>query len=407
VTQARRVCVHYKEPSSFAPPVCVHYKEPSSFPRRRESSVVLSLLFLPSLLFAQDFSALDAASGKALFDRSWVQAPASAAAADGLGPYFNARSCAACHPAGGAGTATLTTMNVVIDDPGFGQMLQLRAVPGIEPEAQAALMYEAAGTMALADGTSVRLSKPRLVVDDQLDLESSQRRAPSLAGLALLEQVPLETLQARADPDDRDGNGISGEIAEGRFGWKAQTVTLREQIARALSLDLGLGSSLLPSAAGDCTPQQHACIEAARGITGDKFEAPDVVLDLLAAYIRGLPTPAAPAAAGQGAELFMTLGCQSCHTAELKTGAGQTLRPFTDLLLHDLGPDLASGHDPGWRTAPLWGLRERGPFLHDGRAATLVEAILWHGGEAAQSREAYRNLNSAQRAVLQDWLLGL
>jgi CxxC motif-containing protein (DUF1111 family) len=264
--------------------------------------------------------------------------------------------------------------------------------------------------VVLADGTSIALSKPRLAVNGQLDPVSSLRRAPPLAGLALLEQVTLAALQARADPDDRDGDGISGKLPPGRYGWKAQTPALREQVARAFSLDLGLGTPLFPSAAGDCTPQQHACIEAARGLTGDKFEASDVVLDLLVSYIKGLPTPASPSATGQGAELFGALGCQSCHTAEL-TAAGQPLRPLTDLLLHDLGPELASdqkpGSEPDWRTAPLWGLRENGPFLHDGRAATLMEAILWHGGEAAASREAYRKLNSAQRSILQDWLLGL
>src|SRR5690606_25276542 len=111
--------------------------------------------------------------------------------------------------------------------------------------------------------------------------------------------------------------GISGRVPYGRFGWQADTATLREQLARALSLDLGLGSPLFPAAAGDCTPQQQACLEAAHGLTGDEFEAPAVVLDLLAAYLRSLPLPPSPSASGEGAELFASVGCQACHRAEL------------------------------------------------------------------------------------------
>jgi CxxC motif-containing protein (DUF1111 family) len=378
-----------------------------SFPRKRGSSIVSSLLFLfPAVLLAQDFSALDAASGKALFERNWVPPPASTAAADGLGPYFNARSCAACHPGGGGGDNTLATMNLLVDAPRYGQMLQLRAIPGLEPEAQAQLTYETAGTVAFADGTGITLQQPRLTVSDTRAPVTSLRRSPRLAGLALLEAVARANIDTRADPDDSDGDGISGRSAQGRFGWKAEVPSLREQVARALSLDLGLGSPLLPSAAGDCSAQQQSCIEAARAITGDQFEAPDVVLDLLVAYLQSLPVPASPAPTGQGAALFTSLGCQSCHSAELEA-AGQTLRPYTDLLLHDLGPGLAEGNDPDWRTAPLWGLDQNTNFLHDGRAGSLEEAILWHGGEAERSREAYRHLNSTQRAVLQDWLLGL
>jgi CxxC motif-containing protein (DUF1111 family) len=358
---------------------------------------LVSLALLSPALHAQDFSALDAAAGKALFERNWVQAPASTSATDGLGPSFNARSCAACHPRGEAGEATLATMNLVSEDPLYGHMLQLRAVPGLQPEVAAQLSFEPAQTIAFADGTEITLSKPRVEFSEQPRLSAAMRRAPSLAGLARLEQVPRDDLQARADPGDSNGDGISGQLAEGRFGWKAQVPTVREQVARALSFDLGLGNPLFPSAAGDCTEQQQACIDAARGETGDEFEAPDVVLDLLVTYLQSLPPPAAPSATGPGAELFGRLGCQACH-------AGEAL---TDLLLHDLGPGLAAGSDPDWRTAPLWGLRESGPFLHDGRARSLAEAILWHGGEAATAGEAYRHLNSAERAILHGWLLRL
>src|SRR5690606_8365951 len=181
------------------------------------------------------------------------------------------------------------------------------------------------------------------------------RRAPSLSGLAMLDQVPFEVLEARADPDDRDGDGISGRMArdEGRFGWSAETATLREQVARALSLDPGRGSPLFPSAAGDCTQQQQACLDAASMQTGDAFEAPDLVLDLLLSYLAALPPPSAPSMKGEGVELFSTLGCANCHTPQPDPSQPK-VQAYSDLLLHDLGDGLASAGNREWRTAPLW-----------------------------------------------------
>ncbi len=392
--------------------------QPSSFRRRPESRVFVGLLLFVHSTFAQDFSALDAAAGQALFESNWIMAPASTTSTDGLGPYYNARACAVCHPRGGSGDNTLGSMNLVVDDPGYGALVQLRALPGLPPEAHAELAYVVVDTVTLSDGATIALSKPNLVLSawqhGELASISSLRRAPSLAGLGLLEQVPLAALQALADPDDRNGDGISGRVAAGggRFGWKATATTLREQSARALSLDLGLGTTLFPSASGDCTPTQSLCIDAARAVTGDEVEAPDTVLDLLVTYLRSLPPPGTEPASGEGSELFATLGCPACHAPQLQAN-GQALHPFTDLLLHDLGPGLAAATgDPfataaEWRTAPLWGLGQKPYFLHDGRATTLDEAVLWHAGEATASAGAYRDLNGAQRAVLHQWLLRL
>lgn len=377
---------------------------------------LLFSLFPCTLLCAQDFAALDAASGQALFERNWVAAPASTAAADGLGPYYNARSCAACHQ-GGGGSSEVSALNLVVDDPVYGHLLQLRAITGMLPEARVELMYEPAETLALPDGTKVVLSKPRLAVSDLqygvLMNPVSVRRAPALAGLALLEQVPATQLQALADPDDHDGDGISGRIPGGRFGWTASVATLREQIARALSLDIGLGSSLFPEAAGDCTSVQAECLQAARAVTGDTLEAPDIVLNLLLTYLQSLPPPQSSfAEPEQDAALFAELGCPACHSPQLQAD-GQLLHPYTDLLLHDMGAGLADVADSPsvnaaeWRTAPLWGLGRHTRFLHDGRATNMEEAILWHGGEAGASAAAYRNLNAGQRERLHQWLLGL
>lgn len=394
-----------------------------SFPGKRESSWIpafagKALLIFSALIHyaaAQDFSELNPAAGKALFERNWVPAPSSTAASDGLGPHFNARSCAACHKDGGAGAIELSQMNLLTNDPGdrqkYGAMLQLRAVPGLQPEVRAGLSYEAAAHVTLNDGTTVELLQPVLTLDADdtaLPSRTSLRRAPSLRGLAALDRIPAKALEARADPHDLDRDGVSGRTAEdeGRFGWRAETATLRGQLARAMSLDLGLGSPLFPSAAGDCTPQQQACLDAASMQTGDPFEAPGLVLDLLLSYLAALPLPSAPLTEGEGAELFTALGCASCHAPQ-PDPAQPTVTAYSDLLLHDLGHGLASAGNSEWRTAPLWGLRESARLLHDGRARNLDEAVLWHGGEAAASAQAYQELNTAQRMLLRSWLLGL
>lgn len=373
----------------------------------------LLFLFVNSALHAQDFSALDAAAGQALFERNWVPAPSSTAAADGLGPYYNARSCAACHPRAGAGTNLLEAMNLVVSDSAYGELLQLRALAGLKPEVHAELARVPVEAIELNGGAVVQLFAPRLELSalqhghqpDVLAAMTSLRRAPALGGLALLEQVSRAQLAASADPDDRNADGISGRLGAGRFGWTAETASLRAQVARALSLDLGLGSPLLPSAAGDCTQVQTECHEAARASTGDEFEAPAVVLDLLLAYLEALPPPS-PVAGGAGAELFAAAGCTACHLPQLQAGE-HSLQAFTDLLLHDMGPGLADASNREWRTAPLWGLGHVPHFLHDARALGIEEAVLWHGGEASASQNAYRNLNPQQRSVLNAWLLGL
>lgn len=368
--------------------------------------IATALIALPCSLSAQDFSALDPAAGKALFERNWVPAPASTAASDGLGPYYNARSCEACHPKGGAGAIDINRMSLLTRDAVYGEMLQLRAVTGLPAETSAGLDYKVHANVELKHAR-VELLEPELGLSiESLATKTSLRRAPALHGLALLDAVPRAQLEALADPDDRNGDGISGEIPPGRFGWDARTATLREQVARALSLDLGLSTSVFPDAAGDCTAQQQACIAAAKVQTGDALEAPDLVLDLLLAYLKSLPEPQAPVPEGAGFELFSTLGCANCHVPQLDAG-GHGINPYTDLLLHDMGPGLSSAGAANWRTAPLWGLRADARFLHDGRARNIDEAVLWHGGEAAASVAAYRELNTAQRDVLQAWLLGL
>ena len=338
---------------------------------------ISSLALLATLASAQDFSELDIAAGKALFDRNWISAPASTAATDGLGPYYDARSCAACHPDGGRGPYP-GSLTQAIDDPMLGRQLQRHAVAGLPAES----------------------------TNGQPQFSGSLRQPPALAGVALFEQVSATALAALADPDDHNGDGISGR-ASGRYGWKADVGTLEQQIGRAFSLDLGLGNRWYPSAYGDCTAAQAACLQMPAGATAGEPEVDDNVLALLQQWLRSLPPPATAAVAEP---LFDQFGCSGCHVASLPLPDGE-LRAWTDLLLHDLGPALAAD-DPSaaaaeWRTPPLWGTGSNTHYLHDGRAQSLEAAILLHGGEASGSRQAYEEATNLQRQRLLAFLKSL
>jgi CxxC motif-containing protein (DUF1111 family) len=242
---------------------------------------------------------------------------------------------------------------------------------------------------------------------------------------------------AAADPEDRDGDGISGRpnrvwsierngVALGRFGWKAGQPTVLQQSAEAFAGDIGIGSWVVPRAFGDCTPAQQVCRNAPQGGTP---QAPDEeinrkLLDLVAFYARNLAVPARRDAADPdlvaGKQVFTAIGCASCHTPSHVTGdtspdphlRGQRIWPYTDLLLHDMGEGLSDGRPEGladgreWRTAPLWGIgltevvNGHTFFLHDGRARNLTEAILWHGGEAERARDAFASLPREDRERL-------
>jgi CxxC motif-containing protein (DUF1111 family) len=265
----------------------------------------------------------------------------------------------------------------------------------------------------------------------------SARIAPPVIGLGLLEAIPEADLLAHADPEDADGDGISGRAnrvwdrrndttAMGRFGWKAGQPSLRQQNAEAFANDMGLTSHLVPT--DSCSPAQHDCLAMPNG--GDA-EVSDSILDNVTFYTRNLAVPARRNVDDKqvlaGKSLFFQANCQGCHVAVFTTGAeaaepelaNQTIRPYTDLLLHDMGPGLADGrpeflaNGQEWRTPPLWGIglteavNGHTQFLHDGRARNLMEAILWHEGEAAQSRDAVLAFDASQRAALLAFLNSL
>jgi CxxC motif-containing protein (DUF1111 family) len=392
-------------------------------------------------------------TGNALFNRNWVTAPSSTVGSDGLGPIFNAPSCSGCHFKDGRGRppidddgpfeTLLVRLSVPGDDavdgavaePYYGRQLGNRSILGVPAEGNPRLEYEERPG-AYGDGTPYSLRAPTLVIDDLAygplapDVLTSVRVANQMYGLGLLAALDEATLLARSDPQDANGDGISGRPnvvwdvrrgapAVGRFGWKANAPTIEQQGAGAFVGDIGITSPLFLDQ--DCTAVETACANAPDGGTP---EIDQLKLDLVTFYVTLLAVPArrdvTDATVRRGEALFASAGCVSCHVPTLVTGelAGfpavshQTIHPYTDVLLHDMGPDLADGRPDylasgsEWRTPPLWGLglvptvNDHLFLLHDGRARGFAEAILWHGGEAADAREAFRTMSADDRAAL-------
>jgi len=413
--------------------------------------------------------------GNALFRKLWVSSPSSTQASDGLGPLFNARACQSCHLKDGRGhppegnpdatsmflrlaraAETEEERSAVADhtvlnfpDPVYGGQLQDLAVPGLAGEGRMGIAYEEI-PVTLGDGTRLSLRKPVYSVETPaygpLDPRTtlSPRVTPQMIGLGLVEQIHPADILANADPDDSDGDGISGkasivrdgrtgELTLGRFGWKASKPSIREQTADAFVGDLGISNPDAPHSWGDCTTAQAACLAMPVGVQerlGD-IEAPDPVLDLVTFYSQNLAVPArrdiGKPEVLRGKEMFYQAGCASCHTPKFVTRRDapnkaqqfQLIWPYSDFLLHDMGEGLADGQQVGdatgneWRTPPLWGigLTERVSnhsfFLHDGRARDLQEAILWHGGEAEAARDRFAALPAADRDALIEFLESL
>jgi CxxC motif-containing protein (DUF1111 family) len=381
--------------------------------------------------------------GDSFFTKNWVTAPASTDARDGLGPVFNAQACSSCHVLDGRGVPPVPDGSTVpiglllrisvpgesatgapLPDPVYGGQLQDRSILGVPPEGVVGVSWEIIEG-EYADGTPYRLARPTYSVDDPQfgplaeGAMLSPRLAPQVIGMGLLEEIPEEAITGAADPDDEDGDGISGRpnmvwhdasgsTVLGRFGWKANVPTVEQQVAGAFIGDIGITSSAHPEQ--ECGPTQSACADA---IDGGEPELTDERLADVTFYGRTLSVPAMRDVEDddvrEGAAEFATMGCASCHTPSQVTGesdvaalSNQTFFPYTDLLLHDMGDGLADGRpdfdasSSEWRTPPLWGLGLVDDvngvryLLHDGRAATFEEAILWHGGEGSAAAEAFR-----------------
>lgn len=393
-------------------------------------------------------------SGNSFFNQAWVEAPASTGNRDGLGPFFNARSCSACHfkdgrgapPEAGAefegmllrvGLPERVEHGAPRPDPVYGDQIQPFALPGLTAEGLPRVDYEEiSGTYD--DGEPYTLLKPGYRIDAlgfgplAEGAVLSPRVAPIMVGLGLLEAIPESRLAALADPDDRDGDGVRGRInrvwdaeatalVAGRFGWKAEQPTVRQQVAGAFLGDMGLTTPIFGEQA--CTEAQTECAAQPTGAEPGAFEVDAHTLERVAVYSSLVAVPAREGFADEnvlrGKALFSAVGCAACHVPSHVTGehalpevVGQTIWPYTDLLLHDLGDDLSDGRPSfeaegvDWRTPPLWGLgrvptvNRHNRLLHDGRARGVAEAILWHGGEASTARAGFVALSATQRADL-------
>lgn len=409
--------------------------------------------------------------GNAIFRKLWVAAPSSTQASDGLGPLYNARGCQNCHLKDGRGRPPLANWPdetavsmflrlsvppeteeqkrliaerrvLTISDPTYGGQLQNIGIQGHDGEGHMHIAYSDV-PVALEGGQVVTLRKPTYSVVNlgygpmHPDVMMSPRIAPPMIGLGLVEAISEADIRANADPDDANGDGISGRTNEvwsladqrvmlGRFGWKAGEPTIRDQSAAAAAGDIGLSNPLVPQGAGDCTTAQATCLGAPNGNSerAGGFELSGELLDLVTFYSQNLAVPARRGAGDatvlQGKALFRETGCAGCHTPSFTTAtaegqphlSGQHIWPYSDFLLHDMGEGLADGRPEGladgreWRTAPLWGLgltpvvSGHTFLLHDGRARNVEEAILWHGGEAQAARDAYVALAPEERAAL-------
>ena len=388
--------------------------------------------------------------GDAAFEATFVSAPAPIH--PGLGPLFNSVSCASCHIADGRGRpqeengqmiSMLIRVSVPGEDehggplaaPGFGGQLQQRSIVGTRPEADVDIQYSFK-KLSFPDGEPYELRAPVYTLQNSYiplpaGMMWSPRVAPPVFGLGLLEAIPEWAILSNADENDANGDGISGKAnlvwdavkqckRIGRFGWKASAPTLLQQVAGAYNQDMGITNFVFPQ-------------ESSYGQTQDDklnsgVQVSDSLLYAVTFYMQTLAVPARRNAddpvVKQGKMLFKQANCASCHTAMFTTDvnvafkaiSNQTIFPYTDLLLHDMGPDLADdrpdylANGREWKTPPLWGIgltqvvNGHSNFLHDGRARTLTEAIMWHGGEALASKNKFAAFSASERQALLKFL---
>ena len=382
----------------------------------------------------------------------------------GLGPTFLAQNCVQCHIQAGRGNAPdngggplfqqLVRLSVPGEDahggpnpePAYGLQLQsFDTIPRADKNARAGegelhidWVFE---KVTLADGSAVELRRPKIRLEHlnfgplAQGTMTSLRNAQAIFGLGLLEAVSEQDILALAEAQKAQGlNGrpnyvrddVNNRTVVGRFGWKANQPHLRQQIATAFINDMGVTSPIYDQQ--NCPPAQAEC--ARQNHTG-KPELKADMWDNITFWIMTLDAPAArdqdKPNVTRGRQLFAQARCASCHVPELKTGqleqfpmlSNRRIQPYTDLLLHDMGPDLADGRPDfkasgsDWRTAPLWGIgmskqvNGSTSFLHDGRARNLTEAILWHGGEAQAARDAFAKLSKQERDDLLTFLNAL
>ena len=398
-------------------------------------------------------------AGNSFFMQNWVSAPSSTSLRDGLGPLFNARSCSSCHFKDGRGrppelgepvTSLLFRLSVAgasahgapAPEPVYGGQLQNYAIQNVMPEGTPHIAYiEVLGEYP--DGTKYSLRRPIYSIENlgygsmRSDVMISPRTAPQMIGMGLLEAIPEAAIRSNTDESDANGDGISGRVNEvwdevagafalGRFGWKANQPTVAQQVAGAFNGDMGITSDIFP--VHDITASQSGLDTLPKGGMPEigKKELEQVIF-----YSRTLAVPAARSTDSpnflRGKQMFALSGCAGCHIPQWTTGDNsgisqlrrQIIFPYTDLLLHDMGNELADGRPDfradgnEWRTPPLWGIglipvvNHHTNYLHDGRARSIEEAILWHGGESTSSRDKFKSLPANDRAALVQFVQSL
>jgi CxxC motif-containing protein (DUF1111 family) len=390
--------------------------------------------------------------GRSLVRQAWTIPPSEDSSTSGLGPLYNRISCIACHHGNGRGfapdspTETMKAMLVrlsvtfgttVAPHPVYGDQLNEYGVPGVKGEGRAVIEYSEK-RVTLSDGETVQLRVPVITFKDMMygDLGSdtlvSARIAPAIYGLGLLDNVEASEILRVASLSKPDGiagrpnyvwDAVQQKTVIGKFGWKANVPNLKQQIASAFVEDLGITSAIFPEE--NCTQRQIDCL---RSPSAGKPELAKQQLEAMTFYHVALAVPRPRSQVNQlGARLFNKAQCVYCHVPELKTSPyaayarlnDRLIHPYTDLLLHDMGPELAD-HRPDhlasgreWRTPPLWGIglakkvNPQAGFLHDGRARTFMEAILWHGGEAENAKQRVINMSSDERKALVAFLESL
>jgi CxxC motif-containing protein (DUF1111 family) len=388
---------------------------------------------------------LDFFVGNSFFNQNWLEAPSSTTARDGLGPMFNARSCASCHFRDGRGQPFMnngllfrlsipgaTSNNEPLGDLNYGGQLSDNAIQGVAKEGNFNILYNEQ-SYQFPDGESYSLRTP-VYTFQNLNYGSmngailfSPRIGQQMIGLGLIEAINNVDILSKVDEADSNGDGISGKANYvydavskstqlGRFGWKANVANLYHQTAGAFLGDIGITTWLFKDE--NCTSVQNDCQNA---VNGGIPEIDSTNLNFVVLYTRTLGVPIRRdyknVSVLLGKMLFTNIGCANCHTPKYTTGNNSTLaalnnvtiRPYSDFLLHDMGANLADNrpdylaNENEWRTQALWGLgliqtvNGHSFLLHDGRARNITEAIMWHGGEAENSKNNYKTLSKSER----------
>ena len=426
--------------------------------KQKSSLIYLVLLFVVNSYSSQMMNNKEYDKfmlGKSFFTIPWVEAPSATTARDGLGPLFNANTCIGCHPNNARGTLynqsnnaskslipkisinsnntnlhkTFLQKDGSIPDPVYGGQIAISSINDVPYEAKVNIDFEK--IKLYFDNEEHFIYKPKYSLTnlnyDKLHKSANitYRLAPTLYGMGLISKIDEKSILKNVDEEDLNKDGISGKanyvyskITQqkelGRFTYKASVAFLKEQIANAAFNDMGLSTSI--NKGENCTSFQKECNEAPK--SKDELDITDERLDAITFYLENLPTydPSTSESFKNGLNTFSKIGCTSCHTPTLKDKNGKNIYTFSDLLLHDMGEGLSDGRSEfvalgsEFRTTPLWGFKvEKKDFrlLHDGRAKTFEEAILWHGGEANTAKENYIALNKKDKKLLIEFLKGL